>query len=48
MHLSDPAISNFSNDNIIQVERKEGKERKNERGGEGGREWHAINIFKDC
>lgn len=31
MNLSDPAISNFSNDSIIHVERKREKERKKER-----------------
>lgn len=38
MHLSDPAISCFSNDNIINLGEKMEREK----------EGHAINIFEDC
>lgn len=38
MHLSDPAISNFSSDNVIHVEKRRDRER--ERG--------TITIFEDC
>lgn len=50
MHLSDPAISNIANDDVIHVKRKweggENKERtKREReGGRDGKGW--INILK--